>query len=132
MAAAIEPSVSFPKAAVASTVATVVSTESAIAFPEAAITSTEFMAAAEMLESAPVVAPVEFRMPVVEVIPGTGADEHIAREPFRSPVTIRCARKGIIRVEPVRAYRGSIVKAVIGPYLDADGNLRVRIDRRER
>jgi hypothetical protein len=126
------PSASFLETAVASTEATFVSTEAAITFSEATIISTELMAAAEVLESAPVVAPVEFRMPVVKVIPRPGADEDPAGEIFRTPVAIRCARKGIIRVEPVGAYRGSIVKAVIGAYLDADCHLRVGIDRRER
>jgi hypothetical protein len=130
-AAAAEP-MSAVTGHTASLEAAVASTESAITFSEASITSTEFMTATEVLESAPVVASVEFRMPVIKMIPGTGADEHTAREPLRTPEAIRCAREGIIRVEPVHTYWGSIVKAVIGTYLDADCNLGVRIDRRER
>ena len=110
---------------------TVASTESAITFSEATVASTELMTAAEALESARVVASVEFRMPVIKLIPGTGADEHAAGEPFRTPITIRRAPEGIIRVKPVRAYRGSIVKAVFGTYLNANCNLGVRIDRRQ-
>lgn len=131
-AALPETTVASTEAMIVSTEAMIVCTEAAITFSEATISSTELMAAAEVLEPAPVVAPVEFRMPVVKVIPRPGADEDPADEIFRTPVPIRCARKGIIRVEPVGAYRGSIVKAVIGTYLDADCHLRVGIDRRER
>jgi hypothetical protein len=117
----------------------VLATEAAIVASESVTTAesvsvAEPAVAVEALESAPVpvatapiVRPVERRMGVVEAIPGAGADEHTAGEPLRTPVTIGCAVKRIIRIIPVRADRRRVVKAVIRTYPDTDGNLRLGV-----
>src|SRR5215472_9297124 len=69
----------------------------------------------------------ESGMHVVEVIPGPSADEHSVDEPVRTPITVGCAIKRIIRVITPSAHRRRIVQAVARAYLHADRNLRLRI-----
>src|SRR5215472_15188888 len=69
----------------------------------------------------------ESGMHVVEVIPRPSADEHSVDEPIRTPITIGCAIKRIIRVIAPGAYRRRIVQAVARADLHADRNLRLRI-----
>ena len=75
---------------------------------------------------------VDVRMPVVEVIPGTDADEHAIHKIIRAPVAVGRATKRIIRIISVCADRGRIVITVIRANLDADRNLRLGIDCRYR
>lgn len=75
---------------------------------------------------------VQVRMPEVEVVPGTGANEDATYEPLRTPVAVRRASKRIIWIVSVIAHRRRIVIAVIRADLDPNGNLRISIDCRDR
>ena len=65
---------------------------------------------------------VEFRMHVVEAIPGAGADEYAVYEIARSPVAIGRASKGIVGIISELAHRRRIVIAVIGTNLDPNSD----------
>ena len=91
---------------------------------------TEIIAIMEVTEQS--VTLVDVRMPVVEVIPGTDADEHAIHKIIRAPVAVGRATKRIIRIISVCADRGRIVVTVIRTNLDADRNLRLGIDCRYR
>ena len=75
---------------------------------------------------------IKFRMHVVEAIPGPSANEDAVCEIIRTPIAVGCASKGIIGIVSEIAHRRRIVIAVIRADLDADGNLRLRINCRYR
>jgi len=77
----------------------------------------------------PAAAAIKLGMAVIEVVPRAGADEYVADEPFRTPVSVRRAGKRIVRVIAVRAYRWIMIETVSRPYLNSNGNLGVRLHR---
>ncbi|HEY6253790.1 MAG TPA: hypothetical protein VI685_27860 [Candidatus Angelobacter sp.] len=130
IAATVAPEGLVATESIAATVAPegLVATEPSLA-PEAVtiaeFTSEPVVTVAEAVEA--IVASVKFRMPVVKVVPGTGANEHAACEPLRAPVTVGCAIKWIVGIEAVLAHRRRIIKAVIRADLHANGNLCLRV-----
>jgi hypothetical protein len=120
---------------IASAEATVDSTESTIMVAEVAApviaelaVLTKFALVEAIKPAHVVIAPIEFRMHVVKVIPRSGSDKNSVDEPFRTPIAIGRATIGIIRVEPIRAHRRRIVDPVTGAYPDANRNLRLRME----
>ena len=131
--------------AVPESVIIVVPESAIIVVPESMIIVAEFpsrldintVAVTEMLEALMVVkipmnpapAAIELGMGVIIVIPGTGANEHVSHKPFGTPIAVGRAAKWIVRVITVRAHRWIMIKAVSRPYLNADGNLGMRLHR---
>ena len=110
-------------------IAAEVTTEPVVAIAESSVPIVVERFATEVPEAP---ALVQVRMPEVEVVPGTGANEDATYKPLRTPVAVGRASKRIIWIVSVIAHWRRIVIAVIRADLDPNGNLRISIDCRNR
>jgi hypothetical protein len=74
-----------------------------------------------------VITPIKLRVRVVEAVPRTGADEYTIHEPLRAPIAIGRAAERIVRIVPVGAHRGRVIKPVVRTDMHSDRNLCVRV-----